>query len=192
MFVSIELILLCSLLAISYTVGVVQIGDLMARFKGIDIRAVGTQNPGASNIYAEIGPAYGVLIFFLDLAKGFAPLALATNFGQPSWYVGIVLACLITGHQTRFPLSISGGTGMATAMGAGIAVFPLAALVAAIPAAVVLFVSRRPSYTGVLAFLVTIVSGWLIYGDLILSIGILALAGMVLIKYRSQYSYLLA
>ena len=188
---STELILLCSLLPISYIVGVIQIGDLIARLKGINIRVVGTRNPGASNIYAEIGPAYGVAIFFLDLAKGFGPVAVASSLGEPSWYVGIVLGCLITGHQTRFPLRTSGGTGMAAAMGAGIAVFPLPALIAAIPASMVLFLSRKPSYTGVLAFLVTITSGWLIVEDLVLSIAVLALATMVLVKYRSQYSYLL-
>ena len=190
-FVSVEIILLFSIFPVSYTVGVIQIGDLIARFKGIDIREVGTGNPGASNIYAQIGPAYGVAIFFLDLAKGFVPIAVATSLGQPSWYVGMVLVCLIAGHQLRFPLRISGGTGMATAMGAGIAVFPLAALIAVVPASIVLLISKRPSYTGVLAFLVTIVSGWLIYEDLILSIAVLALACTILVKYKSQYSYLL-
>ena len=39
-----------------YLIGTIQIGDIVSRKKNVEIRELGTKNPGASNIYDKLGP----------------------------------------------------------------------------------------------------------------------------------------
>lgn len=170
-----------------YLIGLVQIGDILTRRVGIDIRSSGTGNPGASNIFNEVGPFLGVLVFFLDVAKGLIPVVIASFTDIPTIISCLSSISIVLGHQLRIPLKNSGGTGMATAMGSGIGLIPKAALVSVIPSALILLLTKKPSYTGVSAFFITIIAGWLIYMDLLLSVTIFILSAAVLIKFKLQY-----
>ena len=184
------IILLTIWFLVCYLTGVLQIGDLITRKAGFDIRNSGTGNPGASNIYSQLGPAFGIAVFFLDVGKGLMPVIICNMTNQPSSVVALSVFSLLAGHQLRFPWQTSGGTGMATAMGAGIGILPLAAAVALLPSAGILLTTRHPSYTGVAAFFITMVAGWLIYRDLILCTAVLILSAAVLIKFKFQYRHL--
>ena len=185
-----ETILLAIWFLVCYLIGVLQIGDLLTRKAGFDIRNSGTGNPGASNIYSELGPAFGIAVFFLDVGKGLMPVIICNITNQPSFVLALSVFALLAGHQLRFPWQTSGGTGMATAMGAGIGILPLGAAVALLPSAGILLMTRQPSYTGVAAFFITMVAGWLIYRDLILCTAVLILSAAVLIKFKFQYRHL--
>jgi glycerol-3-phosphate acyltransferase PlsY len=185
-----ETILLAIWFLVCYLIGVLQIGDLLTRKAGFDIRNSGTGNPGASNIYSELGPAFGIAVFFLDVGKGLMPVIICNITNQPSFVLALSVFSLLAGHQLRFPWQTSGGTGMATAMGAGIGILPLGAAVALLPSAGILLMTRQPSYTGVAAFFITMVAGWLIYRDLILCTAVLILSAAVLIKFKFQYRHL--
>lgn len=178
-------LIFCVLLC--YLIGLVQIGDILTRRVGIDIRSSGTGNPGASNIFNEVGPFLGVLVFFLDVAKGLIPVVIASFTDIPTIISCLSSISIVLGHQLRIPLKNSGGTGMATAMGSGIGLIPKAALVSVIPSALILLLTKKPSYTGVSAFFITIIAGWLIYMDLLLSVTIFILSAAVLIKFKLQY-----
>ena len=184
------LILLALGFLICYLLGALQIGDLLTRKVGVDIRNTGTGNPGASNIYSQLGPAFGVAVFFLDVAKGISPVVVCNITNQHSFVVALSVFSLLAGHQLRFPWQTPGGTGMATAMGAGIGILPLGAAVALVPSAGILLMTRVPSYTGVAAFFITMVAGWLIYKDPILCTAVLILSAAVLIKFKLQYRHL--
>ena len=185
-----ETILLIIWFLVCYLTGVLQIGDLVTRKAGFDIRNSGTGNPGASNIYSQLGPAFGIAVFFLDVGKGLLPVIICNITDQPSFVLALSVFSLLAGHQLRFPWQTSGGTGMATAMGAGIGILPLGAAVALLPSACILLMTRHPSYTGVAAFFITMVAGWLIYRDLILCTTVLILSAAVLIKFKIQYRHL--
>ena len=120
-----ETILLTIWFLVCYLTGVLQIGDLITRKAGFDIRNSGTGNPGASNIYSQLGPAFGIAVFFLDVGKGLLPVIICNITDQPSFVLALSVFSLLAGHQLRFPWQTSGGTGMATAMGAGIGILPL-------------------------------------------------------------------
>ena len=66
----------------SYLLGVVPFGDIVARIAGVDIRSVGTRNPGAANVYREIGPKHGIAVFALDVAKGVVATAPMLLIGE--------------------------------------------------------------------------------------------------------------
>lgn len=62
-----------------YLAGSIPFGYWIVRvFKGADIRAVGSGNIGASNVWRTFGRGYGLPVVLLDTAKGFAPTLAAT------------------------------------------------------------------------------------------------------------------
>ena len=187
-----QTILLTIWLLVCYLTGVLQIGDLITRKAGFDIRNSGTGNPGASNIYSQLGPAFGIAVFFLDVGKGLMPVIICNITDQPSFVVALSVFSLLAGHQLRFPWQTSGGTGMATAMGAGLGILPLGAAIALVPSTGILLMTRQPTYTGVAAFFITMVAGWLIYRDPILCTAVLILSASVLIKFKFQYRHLVS
>ena len=54
----------------AYFLGSTLIGELICRYKGVDIRKLGTGNPGAANIWREVGRKYGLSVFLFDIMKG--------------------------------------------------------------------------------------------------------------------------
>ena len=171
----------------SYFIGTISIGDLISKLKNVDIRSVGTGNPGASNIYAEVGPIYGIAVFFIDIAKGLIITLPVILLGYPAWIATIGIIFFLIGHMIIRPWGKPGGIGMATTMGAGIVLLPAGALIAVVPSFLILIITRRPAYTGVFAFVSTIIAGWLIQMDLIATTTVIILAGAVLVKFQFQY-----
>ncbi|NCC61864.1 MAG: glycerol-3-phosphate acyltransferase, partial [Verrucomicrobiae bacterium] len=57
---------------IAYFLGSLPTGYLAGRARGIDIRKEGSGNIGATNALRVLGPALGILVLLIDLAKGMA------------------------------------------------------------------------------------------------------------------------
>jgi glycerol-3-phosphate acyltransferase PlsY len=107
---------------IAYFLGAVPFSWLLGRFfVGVDIRTIGSGNPGATNLF-RVNKPLGVVGLLLDVGKGFFPtLLLPIIFGNP--YLAFVAAALaITGHMYTVFLGFRGGKGVATAVGAMLAV----------------------------------------------------------------------
>ncbi len=117
------------LAALSYLIGSIPFGVWIAeRAAHIDIRQRGSGNVGATNVAREVGLVWGMLTLLLDGLKGLAPVVLA-RWSQPGCE-GCVAAVALTallGHQHSVFLRFRGGKGVATAMGAFVAIAPLPA-----------------------------------------------------------------
>ena len=174
-------------LTLCYLVGTIQSGDILSNKKNVNIRKLGTKNPGASNIYSELGARYGIYVFFIDLLKGLIPTGIPYILGYPIWISALSMFILLAGHMIRLPFKTSGGTGMATSMGAVIALIPIAAIVTSIPSAIVLLITRSPVYTGVFSFLTATITSWLIYKNFILTFSVLIVGAFIMLKIRAQY-----
>jgi acyl-phosphate glycerol 3-phosphate acyltransferase len=93
------------------------------RVRGVDIRQVGTGNPGAANIGRNIGKGWGTLVYFLDLSKSLAPLAVGRLWlfpGSGPWdYAALALTGIaaIAGHCRSVFYGFRGGGGISTSMG---------------------------------------------------------------------------
>ena len=104
------------LLPVAYLIGTFPSASLVARANGIDIRTVGSGNPGASNVARVLGWRRGVWVFVLDAAKG----ALAAGIGliadgRPAGYwLG---AAAVIGHVFPVWQRFRGGKGVATGGG---------------------------------------------------------------------------
>lgn len=104
------------LLPVAYLIGTFPSAGIVARANGIDIRTVGSGNPGASNVTRVLGWRKGVWVFVLDAAKG----ALAAGLGllvagRPAGYA--LGAAAVVGHVFPVWQRFRGGKGVATGGG---------------------------------------------------------------------------
>jgi glycerol-3-phosphate acyltransferase PlsY len=104
-------------------VGALSPATVLARRRGIDLRAVGSGNPGATNVGRVLGRRTGVLVAVLDVVKGLLP---AAGFGVVDHPAGLVAGvAAVLGHVTSPFLRGRGGKGVATAAGAILGSQPL-------------------------------------------------------------------
>ncbi len=118
---------------VAYVIGSTPFGMIIARFHGVDLRAKGSGNVGATNVGRVIGRKWGLVCFGLDVAKGAIPTLIAgrllmaggaelTNGVQLAW-LGVGMGCIF-GHVLSFYLRFRGGKGVATSLGVVLGVFP--------------------------------------------------------------------
>jgi acyl-phosphate glycerol 3-phosphate acyltransferase len=93
------------------------------RTRGVDIRTLGTGNPGAANVGRNVGRGWGALVYFLDLSKSLLPLAAGRLWlfpGSGPWDYAALLAtgiAAVAGHCRSVFHRFRGGGGIATSMG---------------------------------------------------------------------------
>ncbi len=106
---------------ISYFIGSIPFGYLITKaVKGIDIRTVGSGNPGATNVSRALGRPYGIAVFILDLLKGFLTVLCADRmFSGYGHNLPLILCgvCVICGHTFPVFLGFKGGKAAATSCG---------------------------------------------------------------------------
>lgn len=136
-----------ALVAIGYLLGSIPTGVLVARRRGVDLRAVGSGNIGATNVARALGRRMGVLVLVLDALKGLAAvlLALALHPGE-AWLAGTGLAAVL-GHLFPVWLRLHGGKGVATSVGVLLGLLPAAGAAAAF-AYLVVYAKTRTSSLG--------------------------------------------
>ncbi len=126
------LILLASYLLGSFPTSIV-VGKTL---KGIDIRQYGSGNPGATNAFRVLGPAAGVFVFAIDLAKGMVAVLILTRLSSSSFPINLELlrilaaVAVISGHIWTVFAGFKGGKGVGTAAGALLALAPVEVAIA--------------------------------------------------------------
>jgi glycerol-3-phosphate acyltransferase PlsY len=122
---------------IGFLCGSIPFGILMARMRGVDLRAVGSGNIGATNAARAMGKKTGVLVLLLDAAKGAVPILIARQVikNAPPAELDQVVAAIgggaVLGHIFCPWLKLRGGKGVATGLGVFLALAPIPALIAA-------------------------------------------------------------
>lgn len=123
------------LLLFAYFCGSLPWGVIFTRlFSAVDVRAEGSKNIGANNVYRLAGKKLGLLTLSGDLLKGAVPVIVATLWLDASGWKGEVLVCLVAlsafaGHLFSIFLGFRGGKGVATAAGGFLALSPMSLLV---------------------------------------------------------------
>jgi acyl phosphate:glycerol-3-phosphate acyltransferase len=119
------------LILFAYVLGAVPTGYLLARrLKGIDIRRVGSGNPGATNVFRTVGKAAGAATLLIDAGKGWLPVWLAQRAGPGDVLPVLCGLAAVAGHTWPVFLSFRGGKGVATSAGVFLALLPLPTLAA--------------------------------------------------------------
>ena len=174
---------------VGYLLGSLSSAVLVARTFGIDLYAVGSGNPGATNVGRALGPKWAVFVGIMDVLKGLIPALL---FG---WLAGEVAGEVagffaVLGHVTSPFLRGRGGKGVATALGAILGVQAWLTLPTLLGFAVGVLVWRRVglgAVTGAVFLAVAGVIGWTT-GFMETSAGdagfAVALAALVLVRHQ--------
>lgn len=140
-----------------YLIGSISFAQIFAKVRRVNLREVGSGNPGATNAGRAMGRKMGVAVALLDIAKGFIPAALA------AWWFGDVFgvvagAAAVLGHVTSPWLGFKGGKGVATAGGVVLALRPLWAIPVLVVFAIVFALTKRVGIASVAGALMLIPS----------------------------------
>ncbi|MHA1376050.1 MAG: glycerol-3-phosphate acyltransferase [Promethearchaeota archaeon] len=113
-----EIFLFVTSILVGYALGTLNPGYLIGRMKGIDIREVGTRNPGTSNVWHTLGKKYGILTAAYDIFKSLIACIIAIYvLGVSYYYAQFSGLMAIIGHCFPFYLKFRGGKGVAAAIG---------------------------------------------------------------------------
>ena len=111
-----------------YLVGSIPFGVVVVRLlRGEDIRAQGSGNIGASNVWRSYGRSLGIPVALLDVLKGFVPAYAGLELGG-EWVGVLAGSAAMAGHARPIWLGFKkGGKMVATGGGVAFALAPLAA-----------------------------------------------------------------
>lgn len=128
----------------AYLIGSVSFAEIVARRAGVDIRAAGSGNPGATNVGRVLGRGAGRVVLALDLLKALFP-TLAASFALDARDAAITGLAAVVGHCYPIWHRFAGGKGVASAAGALLALVPVAGALAALAFLLVRKLTRRAS-----------------------------------------------
>ncbi len=120
---------------LSYLLGSIVGGLIVGRLRGgVDIRTLGSGNPGGTNALRTRGKSFALCVLLIDIGKGWiatrvlAPWALPTiDPAPPQWRAWLVAACgiaVMLGHIYPLWYGFRGGKGVATLVGAVLGIEP--------------------------------------------------------------------
>lgn len=140
-------------LVAAYLIGAIPFGVVLTRLAGVgDVRASGSGNIGATNVYRTFGRRLGLLTLVMDALKGLVPVLLASSLLDfSSSQVAMVAAAAFLGHCYPIYLGFKGGKGVATALGIYLVLSPLSVLGALLLFAAILWRWRYVSLASVSA-----------------------------------------
>jgi len=177
-------------LAIGFLCGSIPFGVVLARMRGVDLRAVGSGNIGATNAARALGKKSGVVVLLLDAAKGAVPICIARSLIRSAPELDWVLAAIgggaVLGHMFSPWLRFRGGKGVATGLGVFLALAPVPALIAA-ATWVALYGITRLSSVGSLAAIVALPAAVFLRGEPRPTLWLaLALAPVIVAKHHDN------
>jgi len=107
----------------AFVIGAVNPATILAKLLGKDLRHSGSGNPGATNAGRVLGARWGVVVGVLDVLKGLVPVLVAQQLlgTVTALFVGLAV---VLGHIWSPFLRGQGGKGVATSLGAILAVQP--------------------------------------------------------------------
>jgi glycerol-3-phosphate acyltransferase PlsY len=134
---------------LGFFVGSVNPATIVATVRHADLRQ-GSGNPGATNVGRVLGVRWGVVVGVLDVLKGLGPTLLALWLVDRYTAYAVGLATVL-GHVLSPFLRGRGGKGVATSMGAVLAVFSWLALVMALVFGLMLWRTRSVAGSSIVA-----------------------------------------
>ena len=122
------------LIPLAYLVGSIPFGLIIGLARGVDPRAAGSGNIGATNVARLLGKKFFFLVFFLDMLKGMTPIAIASVVAlripeaERGWQIYLLWLLVgfaaVLGHMFSLFLRFKGGKGVATSAGVMLGLFP--------------------------------------------------------------------
>ena len=209
---------LITLVLLSYLLGSIPTGFLVAKAKGVDIRSVGSGNIGATNVFRILGKGAGIFVLTADALKGALAVIVVVELVRQFFFDGHPLTSLdlptleyhsrpfhvahhfreiagisaILGHNYTCWLKFKGGKGIATTAGVFAALAPAAFSIALVAWLVVFAASRYVSLASIVAAVALPLAVWLTgNGGLLIGVST-ALGALAIYKHKANIERLLA
>ena len=188
---------------IAYLLGSIPTGFLVARARGVDIRAVGSGNIGATNVFRILGKAAGLFVLLADAAKGwlavFVVARLVSGWFYPEagstaqeWFRLCAGVAAILGHNYTCWLRFKGGKGIATSAGVLVALVPVPLLIVLGIWIVVFALSRYVSLASISAAFALPFAAWAFGYSRTMTVVTAALAGLAIYKHKANIKRLIS
>lgn len=208
---------LITLVLLSYLLGSIPTGFLVAKAMGVDIRSVGSGNIGATNVFRILGKGAGIFVLTADAMKGALAVKLIATLVYRAWEDPVILGrstvfhlesfpdldhrallaviagiCAILGHNYTCWLKFKGGKGIATTAGVFAALAPAAFGIALAAWLVAFAASRYVSLASIVAAVALPLAVWLTdNGGLLIGVST-ALGALAIYKHKANIERLLA
>ncbi len=179
-------------LTLAYLVGSIPFAFIVARRRGVDLRARGSQNVGASNVLRTAGVVSAVTAMCLDAVKGALAVLIAYRFSS-----GLVLPVLaglasVVGHIYPVWLGFRGGKGVATAAGVFAVLAPVAVAAATAVFVLTVFVTRYISIGSIAAAAALALVAATGEGPQAITVGAVSAAALIVHRHRDNLARLRA
>ncbi len=151
-------------------------------FTGRDVRSIGNGNPGAMNVWDNVGLAPALLVAIGDIGKGMAAVSAAYLLGLGDTEAVLAALLAVAGHDYSIFLRFDGGNGTAAAIGGLFALVPTATIPAAVIAVALYLTIGSKRFAGAVALLcVPVFAYFVAYPDAKL-VGVLLLLTVTALK----------
>lgn len=117
----------------AYLVGSINFAVIIAKIKHMNIKEVGSKNPGTMNVIRSVGKGWGALTFALDCLKAvmFSAIGRFCVQSQDNILWAVVFgAFVILGHVFPIFTKFKGGKGVASTIGLFLVIFPIETIIA--------------------------------------------------------------
>jgi len=146
-----SLLLPILIIILAYFLGCLPTGLLIAKARGIDIQKQGSGNIGATNVLRSVGLIPGIIVVIMDPLKGYLAVLAARLLGMEPWVIALTALAVVLGHNYNIFLKFRGGKGIATSLGAYLAIDPLFSLMIALIGIMAIYLGRLVSLGSLVA-----------------------------------------
>jgi len=151
----------------AYFLGSIPFGKIIGYIYGVDIQKKGSGNIGFTNSLRTLGWKPAVLVLIGDILKGFIPTKIALLFLSLDQALIIALVAIFA-HIFPIWLKFKGGKGVASGLGALLAVNPLITVIAFIVFLAVFLTTKIVSISSILSTYALPIIAYFIFPKLII------------------------
>lgn len=140
---------------ISYILGSLPSGYFIVKYySNKDIRTIGSNSIGATNVGRILGRKGFILTFVIDFTKAFLFIYLITRIGISKPILELSVLAMVIGHILPIFLGFKGGKGIAVTIGSLLAYNYILLLVLIVPSLIMYLISRKFTISGLFALLI--------------------------------------
>jgi acyl phosphate:glycerol-3-phosphate acyltransferase len=179
--------------ALGYVLGSLSFATILVRLAtGKDIRTEGSGNAGATNVLRSHGKGLALVVAGLDIGKGAVAVWLVRLVTADPAYASAAGVAAVLGHVFPLFYGFRGGKGVATAVGAFLALAPLATLICVAVFVAIVAITRYVSLGSVVSMcLLPLVAG-LLGASLSVIVAAAAVAVLIVVKHTDNLKRLAA
>ena len=174
----------------AYVIGSIDFALIVARMRGVDIREVGSGNPGTSNVLRTMGRGPAAIVLIGDAFKGVLGAAIgmvASGVADPlvHWAFLAGLAAVV-GHCFPIFHRFKGGRGVATRLCVLLFTLPLLGLGALVGWLILVKLTRVAAIASLIVVAVTLPVAWLLEVRGLAFLWLCLMVVLILFRHRAN------